>query len=402
MGRLFSGMKSRSTVYYLSKVFFRFSSVVLMVWFLSASSIDAQVLSGTDDEEPEIQLSILPVLGYSSDTSLFGGLFFQRINYGSRADQPFLNSIRGDIGGSLRGDLTIQAKYDRTKTFNADIRSTLYLWLFRSRVAHYFGLGNDTDFSQDLYDENFFYYEIREANFLYRGRKTVREFGFVGKIDLFSNLKVSYADASMRDEVSRFSEEREQLQTSGWLNKLGVGIIIDDRDSEFDPTEGFRYEAGVQASHSILGSDSNSFDTWVELLHYLEILPNIVIAQKIRGEYIVGDMPFWGLSTIGNEKGLRGYHLDRFRGDSSILHILEARTWLFSIFDDQIRFGGQLYWDSGRVFSEQDSNRFFGNWKHSYGFGGAISLFSSDFIIRGDLGFSNEATRIYAGVGYIF
>lgn len=379
-----------------------FLFIILQIIFLGRLSAQVIPQPSEEAEISEIQLSFLPVLGYTSDTSLFGGFFFQRINYGSRSDQPFLNNFRGDIVGSLKGDLSLKAIYDQTETFNEDIRSTLYLRLFRSQIAHYFGLGNDTEFSNKLYDDNFFFYEIREVNFLYRGRKTVREFGFEGKIDLFSNFKISYGDASVRDEISRFSEEREQLQTDGWVNKLGIGIILEDRDSEFAPTEGFRYEAGVQASHSIFGSDNNSIDTWVELLHYLEILPNIVIAQKIRGEHIIGDMPFWGLSTIGDEDGLRGFHLDRFRGKSSFLHVLEARTWLFSVFDDQIRFGGQLFWDSGRVFSEQDSNRFFGDWKHSYGFGGAISIFNPDFIIRGDVGFSNEAVRIYAGVGYIF
>lgn len=371
---------------------------------LTVSHLYCQVLPqpAEETEESKVQLSLLPILGYTSDTSFIGGFFIQRIDYGTRSDQPFLSNFRGDLVASLKGDLMMKTVYDRTNTFQTDIRSNISFRLFRSQIAHYFGLGNDTDFSDELYDENFFFYEIRQVDFLYRGRKTIHEFGFDGKIDLFSNLKISYADASVREDVSRFSEEREQLQTSGWVNKLGVGVILDDRDSEFDPTEGFRYEAGAQASHSILGSDNNAVDVWLELLHYVEILPNIVIAQKIRTEHIIGDMPFWGLSTIGDEDGLRGYHLDRFRGKSSFLHVLEARTWLFSILNGEIKFGGQIFWDSGRVYSGADSNKFFTDWKHSYGFGGAVSLFSPDFIIRGDLGISEEAIRIYAGVGYIF
>ncbi len=381
-------------------IFFIFIKLFLFV------SVNGQVLpqpqDDSDDDIRKVQTSLLPILGYTSDTGLFGGIFLQRINYGNSSDQPFRNNFRTDIGGSLKGELKFQAIFDQTSTFNTDIRSRLATELFRSRYTHYFGLGNDTAFSESLISEEFYYYELRTAELLFQGRKTVGEFGFYGNFDLFTNIQISYTDASEVVDDSRISQDIANLSLNGWLNKLGAGIILDDRDSEFDPTEGFRYEAGFQGSHSLIGSDTNLFDLWLEVRHYLEVIPNIVFAQKIRAEYQIGDAPFWGLSTIGDEKGLRGYYLDRFRGNHSVIHIIEARTWLFSIFDDQIKFGGQLFWDTGRVFSENDSNQFFDDWKHSYGFGGAISLLNPDFIIRGDMGFSNEAVRIYAGIGYIF
>jgi outer membrane protein assembly factor BamA len=371
---------------------------LLQITYVSAQEIPSVIVPGYSNT----QNSVIPILGYTSDTSLFGGILLQRINYGENSHQPFLSNGKFDISGSLKGDMVGKVTFDRTRTFQTDIRSTVSFLIFRSQISHFFGIGNNQIFSDELYEEDFFFYEQRQFNFKYRGRKTLTEFGIDGKLDLFSDLRISYLDALEIEENSLFAQNLPEIRSSGWINKLGLGFIADDRDSEFNPTEGFRYEAGIGISHSFLGSDNNFSDAWLELRHYLEIFPNVIIAHKIRAEHIVGEAPFWALSTLGNEQGLRGYHLNRFRGDSSILNVLEARMWLFSLFEDEIRLGGQLFWDSGRVFSENDSNQFFGDWKQSFGFGTAISLFNPDFIIRADIGFSDEAMRIYAGIGYTF
>jgi outer membrane protein assembly factor BamA len=375
----------------------------LTLSLLPFNDLSAQVIPPVlEPEESSVKYSVVPILGYTSDTSLFGGLLLQRINYGGSSDQPFLSNGKFDISGSLKGDLAGKITFDRTRTFQTDIRSTVSILLFRSKISHYFGIGNNKIFSDQLYGEDFFYYEQRQLNIKYRGRKAIADFGFNGRLEFFSDLQLSYYDATQSEDNSLFVEALPGIQSNGWINKMGFGLIANDRDSEFNPTEGFRYEAGFRASHSILGSGNNFTDLWLELRHYLEIFPNVIIAHKFRAEHIVGNPPFWALSTLGNDEGLRGYHLDRFRGDSSILNIFEARMWIFSFFDDEIRLGGQLFWDTGRVYSGNDSNQIFGDWKQSYGFGSAISIFNPDFIIRADLGFSDEAMRIYAGIGYTF
>jgi outer membrane protein assembly factor BamA len=361
-----------------------------------------QIIPDPDDSDSRIQQSFLPAAGYTSDTGLFGGALYQRFNYSGDAS-PFLSVTRADMSASLRGEFVGKFSYERTRSFNRDIRNRTNLILFRSNISHFFGIGNNTPFSADLYDDDYYFFQNRRASVNWRLRKNVAEFGFEGKLDVFSELVLSYLDASPRQDFSSIVEESNDIgRRSGWTNMAGAGVIMDDRDSEFNPTEGFRYEAGIRYSNRVLASDFNYAELWLELRHYFEPIPGIVLAQKIRGEQIAGNAPFWELSTLGFEYGLRGFHLDRFRGERSILHILEARTWLLSFFDGELRIGGQLFWDSGRVFSEFDSDGFFSDWKHSFGAGGAISLFNPDLIIRADVGFSDEAVRIYAGIGYIF
>ena len=403
MERFILEMKSSSIADFRPKVIHRFLFLLLGTSVMLAASVNAQVLSipDEDDRQGGVHYSLVPLLGYSSDNGFIGGALLQRFNYGE-GRSLFLSNLKIDAIVSTKADLLSEINYQRTRTFGMDIRSELSLIAERYRQAHYFGIGNQTEFSQDLYNEGYFLFEKRIVDLSYRARKTITEYGFAGTLDFFGTFGLSYLDAIERSEDTLFAADNPIGDQKSRLNTLGFGLIAEDRDSEFNPTEGYRYEIGIESSGAFTFSEFDFSRLHAELRNYVEILPDVVIAQKVSGVHLLGEPPFWKNASLGDKYGLRGYHFDRFLGQSSILHVLEARTWLFSFFDDEIRIGGQLFWDSGRVFSEFDSNGFFDNWNHSYGAGGAISLFNPDFIVRGDIGFSKEAVRIYAGVGYIF
>ena len=192
------------------------------------------------------------------------------------------------------------------------------------------------------------------------------------------------------------------ISGGGWVNPLGVGLIYDLRDSEFDPRGGLRAEFGTDISPAPLGNDYGFATFFGELSHYLPIIENTIVAQRIAAEHSSGEVPYFELPALGNSNGLRGYALNRFLGESSIVYMAEARSWLFNFFDDQVRIGGHAFFDTGRVFSDADSDKFFTDWKHTWGVGGAMSAFNPDLIFRGEIGFSDETFRIYAGIGFAF
>jgi hemolysin activation/secretion protein len=107
---------------------------------------------------------------------------------------------------------------------------------------------------------------------------------------------------------------------------------------------------------------------------------------------------------LGNKNTLRGYPLNRFKGNSSLAYTLELRTWLLKFPQFYgLKFGGQLFTDAGRVFTEvDDANDLFKEYHQTVGLGGAMSVFNPDFILRGEIGFSEDVSRIYIGVGYMF
>jgi hypothetical protein len=345
--------------------------------------------------------SVFPLAGYSSDFGFYGGGFLQRMNYGVD-ERPFLSNTRLNGVISTKGNLEIDLEYERIRTFGADIRSKVEVVGLRLLQGHYFGIGNDTNFSESLFDSDFYFYERREFQFDYQARKRVHSYGEFGVMDAFTRVNIRHVNGVEKEDQTKYLIDQPEGFERGWVNSIGIGMIADTRNSEFDPERGYRYSLEFSKAIPFIGSDYTVASLSGDFRHYQTLFADIVFAHNFKFEHQTGDAPFWSKPVIGNEYGLRGFHWNRFRGSSSVLSMTELRTWLFTIWDGRIRAGGQLFWDTGRVYSENDSNRFFDDWKHSYGAGAALSLFNPDFIVRADAGFSDEAFRIYFGAGYVF
>lgn len=385
----------------------RFFLLFLIFSFASITNTFGQIIPPDtgESEEPEIrigsQYTLLPVAGYSSDMGLFGGALLQRINYANNI-RPFLSKTTADFTISTKSNVIVDINFERTKTFGTDVRSLVEFNGQRFSYDHYFGIGNETEFSNDLYDDEYFYFENREFSIYYQARKEIVEFGEFGQLDVTASADFSYLNGVSRGEETKYGEDTPFGSGKSWANKLGIGLLADSRNNEFSPSRGFRYEASIEASTSIIGSDYSYTDIRLDVRHYSKLFRSVVLAHKLDFVSIQGDAPFWDLAIIGGDDGLRGYHLDRFRGNQSIYHLLELRSWLFSFWNDEIRVGNQIFWDTGRVFSEYDSNEFFNNWKHSFGGGLIFSFFNPDLMLRMDVGFSDETYRVYFGAGYAF
>lgn len=383
-------------------------SLMTLIFLLSFSvKLFAQIIPPDtgESEEPEVRIgtryTLLPIAGYTSDMGLIGGIILQRINYGHNI-RPFLSNLATDFTVSTKGNMIADLNYERTRILGTDIRSLVEFTGQRFRQAHYFGIGNQTEFSENLFEDEYYFFENREFSIYYQARKSIMTFGQYGQLDLTASADFSYLNGISRGEETKYAKDTPFGFGKSWANKVGIGLIADSRDNEFAPVRGFRYEASVEWSSPTVGSEYNYSEIRMDVRHYFTLFRNAVLAQKISIESIQGEAPFWDLAIIGGEKGLRGYHLHRFRGDESVFHVLELRTWLFSFWNDDIRIGNQLFWDTGRVFSRNDSDEIFNNWKHSYGGGMALSFFNPDLILRMDIGFSEETYRIHFGAGYIF
>lgn len=382
------------------------SVLVVLIYTVDVFSQDGSV-SGESDNAPISAdrigsfYSILPIAGYSSDWGVYGGGFLQRINYGVGVE-PFLSNLETDITVSTKGYFVSKLEYERTKTFGLDLRSRFEFIGQRITQGQYFGIGNDTDFSKTLYDDGFNFYENRELFLKFIIRKQVGEFSESGKLDLFATSTFWRVNSITRGEESLFSNEEPSGFNTSSIGKIGIGAILDSRDDEFTPSKGIQYEAGFNIAPSIFGFDFAYSEASIDLKQFVTLFSDVVLANRVKYDHTFGSAPFWAMPILGNNEGLRGYYLNRFRGDNSILSMTELRSWLFSVWNDQIRVGSHLFWDTGRVYSDFDSNAFFEEWKHSIGFGFTFTLFHPDLILRSDFGFSNEAFRFYFGTGYVF
>lgn len=383
--------------------------LALFILFLfPVTSVSQVIPSETDDGRPESTdprvgsyYSVFPLAAYTSDLGFVGGGFVQRINYGVHV-LPFLSNTKADFTISTKGTILTKMEYERLKTLGTSIRTRIDFIGRREQQGRYYGIGNNTIFGSELFDNDFYFYENREIYLRYQGRYNIGVFGRHGLIDLLGDGTLWYVNSKPLETPTLFEEDIPSGSDKKWVNKLGAGIVLDNRNSEFSPSKGFRYQADIRISSPFIGSDYRFASLSGEIRHFIPLLSRLTLAHYFKAEHIIGQAPFWAQSIIGNEQGLRGYHMNRFRGHSSVLHMLELRSWLFTLFDDRLRLGKQVFWDSGRVFSEFDDNRFFSNWKHTLGAGGVISIFSPDFFVRGDIGISDESYRIYFGAGYIF
>lgn len=373
---------------------------VLIFTILPVVSLSAQSILSNEPEG--VQYSILPVLGYNSDFGFVGGGLIQRIDYRDRV-RPFWTSTSAEFTASTKGHFITRIDYERLRSFGTNIRSRYRFEGLRLLSTTYFGIGNDTEFSADAFSDGRYYFEERTLQFQYWGRKNLYFYNDKVRIDSQLLASVSYRNPVSTGDETIFAETAPLGAEGGWANQIGVGVVIDKRESEVDPRKGYRFESNINFSGRMVGSDYSFSKFIVEARGYFSLLSDLVIAQKLQYSHAGGDVPFWELPVVGGDRGLRGYALNRFRGGSSILHILEMRAWLFSVMDDQIRIGGQAFMDTGRVFSDDD--RFSdlpSGLKQTFGFGAAMSVLNPDFVFRGDVAFSDEIYRIYFGIGFLF
>ena len=99
---------------------------------------------------------------------------------------------------------------------------------------------------------------------------------------------------------------------------------------------------------------------------------------------------------------MRGYMFRQFVSDNALSYSMELRTWLLEIPFKNIELGGTAFIDRGRVFTNENWRGMFSNHKVALGLGGVMSIFTPDFILKCEMGFSEERTAIYLGTGYSF
>ncbi|NGP89264.1 ShlB/FhaC/HecB family hemolysin secretion/activation protein [Fodinibius halophilus] len=376
-----------------------FILTAILICFCSGSAA-AQLLGGSVGAD-SISTALVPAFGYSSNEGFVGGAIFNRYNY-KGGIAPFKNYLQSSAIASTKGFVEAEVRYEQSNVFNRDIRSSIEGYFYRYTTDLFFGVGNNTTFTENQWDNDYYFFRSISFGLQYKLRKPVFR-DTDSQFDLQAGLSTQYYIPYETQEQSSFTQLAPNGMKGGWVNNLNTGFVWENRDSEFDPTKGNRAELEVRFAPGII-SEYSFTTARLELRQYFQLFNWITFANKLEARHAAGDVPFWELSTLGDAYTLRGYPLNRFKGNSSLAYTLELRTWLIEFPElYNLKFGGQLFTDTGRVFTGQDDiNDLFEGYKQTIGFGGAMSVFTPDFILRGDIGFSEDVTRIYIGVGYLF
>lgn len=204
--------------------------------------------------------------------------------------------------------------------------------------------------------------------------------------------------------------------SGGFDNYVKLGLTVDSRDFEPDPSSGILYQLATELSAKFLGSAHNYGRLNNVLAAYGKVLDykkqRIVLAGRFLYSWSFGDVPFYSMNTLaftdddktglGGFRSIRGYVLDRFIGKVAMLTNVELR-WSFAEFSkwkQHFKLGLKPFVDAGRVF-DKVSDTSFKDWKLGGGAGFTLA-WNLATVINFDYGVTSEGSAFYMEVNHQF
>ncbi|MGB3463865.1 MAG: hypothetical protein WBA74_01285, partial [Cyclobacteriaceae bacterium] len=325
----------------------------------------------------------IPYLGFNNNDGFFisPGVKFTNHRYG-KPDFSSTHTFRGFI--STEGVRLI--KYDGVHRHVLGKSDLIYGTKFADadRFAAFYGLGNETPYSQDLFDANF-YNTTRSLWNVYLGLQKNR-----WPKSLVS-ARVRYE--SNEPEVSG-DDILSLLPGLYGLERLDMVEFLFSLDLDFRDNGGLPYQGTRLVLDHNHGQvlDEGLYGVYFGALEYYETIGKgnpLTVGLRGGGSGSYGEIPFYKLTGIGQNQYLRGYQANRFVGKSMWFFNSELRyTFVNSAASFlPFKFGLKAFYDMGQVYTD-DTNT---DTLHR-GYGGGIYFvpFKEQFTISLTAGFSVE------------
>jgi outer membrane protein assembly factor BamA len=177
------------------------------------------------------------------------------------------------------------------------------------------------------------------------------------------------------------------------IGSVQIKIKYDSRDSQINPSKGYKIFLSSTLSDALLGSTWKFSKQSVEAALYKSFFRKHIIAFRLCVENTSGNPPIQALSTIGGSWTARGYKVDRFKDNSLSLISLEYRFPVYR------QLGAVVFKDMGRVYSHIKMISI-SDWHLTTGLG--LRYILNNFVVRMDVGNSKEGTRVFFNFGHVF
>lgn len=382
------------------KYFFKGAVLLLLFYSAPVSAQSSNNVVVTDS----IETAFLPALSYNTDFGFMTGGLVQRFHY-KKDVKPFHSFIQAAAIVSTKGLASALIEYDKPNAFNSNKRFINQFYISRFLQDSYYGIGSYQKIDDSFNSNNTLYsFQSFSTGLDSRLRIPLNKEDNTS-LNLLAILNFDY-NTPVDNGPDRLITQQQPLGIEGGRTlHLGTGFIWENRNSEFRPSKGNYIESTIEVGQTWFGSSYDTFVFQADLRKYLSffLLKEVTWANRFFTKNTSGDVPYWKLAYAGDEESLRGYPSNRFLDDNVILFNTELRTWLFNIKAIKGEFGGTLFFDVGRTYPNGESlDVIFNDLKYSYGLGGTSSFFTSDFILRTDLGFSEEGVGVYFTAGYMF
>ena len=183
---------------------------------------------------------------------------------------------------------------------------------------------------------------------------------------------------------------------------LVAGFEVDTRNEQALPKSGLYWNTQLQAMQQTNDEQYRSGKILTTFSLYIPVTndSSLVIANRFGGGTTVGKPSFFQMMQLGGNYYLRGFHTNRFTGNTMAFHNIDIRYKLFDF--NSYLLPGTLgvvgFNDVGRVWvSGEHSNK----WHHSYG-GGIFIQPAQLFLVQAVAGFSVEGFYPYISLGFTF
>lgn len=358
----------------------------------------AATLTVAQPVSDSVRYGSLPALGYSSDDGFLAGGVLTRYAYRD-GYRPYRNHQFLSVLLTSKGMFAAEVLSEHTSRTRRGIRSQYGLFSNRIGQETWVGVGPSAPFDSDRYEAGGYFFKSFNVGGAYRGRLPLYRTGFPGaQLDAVFGAKFLYNKPYDEDPAVRYWQDRPEGAEGAFTLMAAIGLQWENRDHELDPARG--NTAVVEAAFTQNGAFL--MNGWVTQYVPVDIGHRFVMAGRVGFIHGAGALPYSLLPALGGDKTVRGYVMNRFRGDGAAWYNAEIRTWLYSTRDQRFRLGAHLFTDGGKVVVGHDYRMLADGIRTSNGVGFVMSVFTKDFIVRGDYGVSDEISRFYMGIGYAY
>jgi len=359
----------------------------LIILIITLLLISEQVISNPVEKlEPEKErktsISVFPILMYDSDIGFgFGGKGVIKNHF--KKNESFDLMLFGSTKGEQRYAFVFSVP-------DFEIRQgTYYPLAFDLKIeynkllnSNFFGFGNDSPDNEFQFPR-----EVTRMELTLSHTFTPR---LVGEIWLRQN---HYSVYGFKPEWQTITSETPGAGETD-ITACSVRFRYDSRNSQIHPQKGIKVDVQGEVAFPVFTSEWNFQKLRCECSFYKQLfLKNHILALRYWMQHLEGDAPFYEMSFIGGGWTARGFKAERFLDHTMALLSLEYRFPIYS------KLGGVLFVDSGRVWpSLQDYS--FTSWHSNMGSG--LRYYLTNFVVRFDLGHSQEGTRIFFNFGHVF
>lgn len=319
-------------------------------------------------------------------------------------------------------------QFDAPRFVQEGLRLTAELSFFRLVNSGFYGVGNaaqaetpwaaiDEQAAPEAYAAARRFHEYDRIT---PGARAVLRVAAGGEVELFAggSLDWSWLDVYPDSRLAQALAAGDRLigvERHGRLEGT-VGVLYEARDDEIDPDEGPFHELSLRAGQ-LLEIPGTYGGVNLTLRHFLPLWrTRLVFAARAVLDVLFGDAPIYELARYGGLQpgdgiagplGVRGPRVQRYHGKVKVFGNLELRSRLvhFRLFGARTTVGLVGFFDAGRVWAElrprPDLDGEGLGLKYAVG-GGFRYRWGSSFVVRGDLGWSQDGVLFSVDAGHVF